>query len=163
MIRYAEHIITPSSYTSSLYLYHCIFQLIHLNLFRISSFRSYAPYLNSKSAKMRLTTPMRGIIAGSRRPSNARTLRTAVRQQQRSLATQSKATVQIATGFWTTTRVALLTATAGSLAYLAGISDTGSYFRSQDGTTLTKPVYAKKKDLEAVRQTDPRTFIQEVQ
>lgn len=52
--------------------------------------------------------------------------------------------------------MALLTATAGSLAYLVGINDSSSYFKSQDGKKSKKPVYAKKKELETVR-SNPST------
>ncbi|GAB7351846.1 hypothetical protein MBLNU459_g2405t1 [Dothideomycetes sp. NU459] len=107
---------------------------------------------------MRLSKPAWGMVAGSRRPLSARPLRTLRQQQQqqqrRTLATESRTTVQPTAGFWTTTRVALLTATAGSLAYLIGINDTSSHFRSLaaaegDGQLTKKPVYAKKKDLES--------------
>lgn len=101
---------------------------------------------------MRLSPSVRGMIAGSRRAATAsRPFRSAVRQQQRSIATESRTNAQAQAGFWTTTRVGLLTATAGSLAYLVGINDSSLHFKSQDGKKSKKPVYAKKKDLETVR------------
>lgn len=58
--------------------------------------------------------------------------------------------------FWTTTRVLLFSAFAGSLAYLYGVNDTSSFLKKSSvvvggGGGARKPVYATKAELEKVR------------
>ena len=104
---------------------------------------------------MRLSSNLRGKIAGLPRPTTCLPVRRSVRRY----ATEGRFSPTPAP-FWTTPRVLLFTAFAGSLTYLYGISDTSSFLKQDAKTSKAnlqkKPVYAKKAELEKVSVLEKR-------
>lgn len=69
-----------------------------------------------------------------------------IRPQRRGQSSSTRSSTQNERHFWTTGRVALLSAFTGSLTYLLGISDISSHLQQQPSPS--KPVYANKTELE---------------
>jgi len=92
----------------------------------------------------------RAFTSAARALRTSRSCRRNVGQSRRWQSTSTgNATTHTPKAFWTTGRVALLTAFTGSLTYLYGISDTSSHVRGASGSLASsKPVYATKAELE---------------
>lgn len=86
-------------------------------------------------------------MRGLRRPASCRTPATG-RQYQRFNSTKPNYSNQAP--FWTTNKVALLSAFTGALAYTYGLWDAGASNKKDKTVASAKPVYAKKAEWEKV-------------